>query len=171
MRNPFRGRTALVVPAVACLTLPLACSAPSKGGLMLAISTDMQTPKDVNVVSVFISTNGTPKLDYLGRVLPDGTVALPATIAVVEPDSPNAEVRIRVIGFQEQKARVLRDVLTTVPHEKSRSCACRSTSSTTVPGSEPFLRTWSRKARGEHPRATRRSTRRRSRPGATSRRA
>ncbi len=75
----------------------------------------MQTPKDIDVVSVFVSTNGVPKFDYLGRVLPNGTVALPATLAVVEPDSPTAQVRVRVTGFQETNARVLRDVLTTVP--------------------------------------------------------
>ncbi len=94
------------------------CSAPSKGALVLAISTDMQTPKDISVVSVYVSTNGTPKFDYLGRVLPNGTVALPATVAVIEPDDPDARVRIRVTGFQEQTARVLRDVLTTVPHQQ-----------------------------------------------------
>src|SRR5580698_6419315 len=93
------------------------CSAPSKGALILAISTDMQAPKDIDVVSVYITTNGTPKFDYLGRVLPDGTVSLPSTLAIVEPDAPDAQVRIRVIAFQTQSsgdanARVLRDVLT-----------------------------------------------------------
>jgi hypothetical protein len=83
---------------------------------MLAISTDMQTPKDIDVVSVFITTDGAPRFNYLGRVLPDGTVALPATIAIVEPQSPGARVRIRVVGFREASARVLRDVVTTVPH-------------------------------------------------------
>lgn len=107
---------ALRVSGAACFAAALSCSAPSKGGLMLAISTDMQTPKDINVVSVFITTGGKPKFNYIGRVLPDGTVALPATLAVVEPDQANAQVRIRVTAFQEQTARVLRDVLTTVPH-------------------------------------------------------
>jgi hypothetical protein len=79
----------------------------------------MRTPKDINVVSVLITSDGVPKFDYLGRVLPDGTVALPATLAVVEAEKPDAEIRIRVIAFQEQKARVLRDVLTTVPHQQT----------------------------------------------------
>ncbi len=95
------------------------CSATPKGALMLAISTDMQTPKDMSVVSVYVETNGAPKFDYLGRVLPDGTVALPATLAVIQPDDPSAPVRIRVICFQEQRARVLRDVLTTVPRGRT----------------------------------------------------
>src|ERR1019366_8366123 len=107
---PFVMGLALVATA--------SCTSPSKGALVLAISTDMETPKDIDVVSVFITTNSVVKFDYLGRVLPDGSVALPATLAVVEPDAPNAQVRIRVIGFQGQTARVLRDVLTTVPHEQ-----------------------------------------------------
>src|ERR1019366_4092198 len=90
---PFVMGLALVATA--------SCTSPSKGALVLAISTDMETPKDIDVVSVFITTNSVVKFDYLGRVL---------------PDAPNAQVRIRVIGFQEQTARVLRDVLTTVPH-------------------------------------------------------
>jgi hypothetical protein len=98
---------------------PLSCSAPGKGALILAISTDMQTPKDVDVISVYVETDSQPKFDYLARVLPDGSVSLPSTLAVVEPDKLGAQVRIRVIAFQEQKARVLRDVLTTVPHQRT----------------------------------------------------
>jgi hypothetical protein len=101
------------------LTAAAACSAPPKGALILAVSTDMQTPKDIDIVSVFVSTNGTPKFDFLGRVQPDGTLSLPATLAVVEPDDPQAEVRVRVVGFQGQRARVLRDVRTTVPHQRT----------------------------------------------------
>jgi hypothetical protein len=95
------------------------CSVQPKGALMLAVSTDMQTPKDISVVSIFVSANSQPKFDYLGRVLPDGTVALPATLAVVQPDDPSAKIRVRVIGFEEQDARVLRDVITTVPQGRT----------------------------------------------------
>jgi hypothetical protein len=100
------------------------CSAPSKGALVLAVSTDMQTPKDIDVVSIYITTNGGPRFNYMGRVRPDGTVALPSTLAIVEPDQQGAQIRIRVIAFQTQSsgdanARVLRDVLTTVPHQRT----------------------------------------------------
>jgi hypothetical protein len=118
----MRRRRALArgsaIALVACVAAA-ACSSPGKGSLVLAISTDMQTPKDINIVSVFVSTNGVPKLDFLGRVTPGGTVTLPSTLAVLEPDDPSAEVRIRVTAFQEQRARVLRDVLTTVPHQRT----------------------------------------------------
>jgi hypothetical protein len=107
-----------VAAAVTVIVGGSSCSTQSKGALMLAISTDMQTPKDISVVSVYVETNGVPKFDYLGRVLPDGSVALPATLAVVQPDDPQAHIRIRVIGFKEQNARVLRDVVTTVPPDR-----------------------------------------------------
>jgi hypothetical protein len=109
----------LLAAGAASLVAGISCSAPPKGALMLAISTDMQTPKDIDVVSVYVTTDGIPKFDYLGGVQPDGTIALPATLAVVEPDNDGAQVRIRAVGFQGASARVLRDVITTVPHERT----------------------------------------------------
>src|SRR6185369_15636237 len=90
--------------------------AEQKGGLMLAVSTDMKAPKDVSIVSVTISTNNKLKHNFIGRVTPDGEVKLPATLAIAEPDDRNASIRIRVVAFQERKPRVLRDVRTSIPH-------------------------------------------------------
>jgi hypothetical protein len=117
------GLGCTVLASVGCVVTWFACSAPSKGGLVLSITTDMQAPKDIDVVSLYITSNGAPKFDYLGRVLPDGTVELPATLAIVEPDTPGAQIRVRVTAFKSQpdgsaKARVLRDVVTTVPHQR-----------------------------------------------------
>lgn len=89
--------------------------ADQKGALMLAVNTDMKAPKDVNAVSVTISTNGAIKHSFIGRVTPQGEVLLPATLAIVQPDDANATIRVRVVAFQERKPRVLRDVRTTVP--------------------------------------------------------
>ncbi len=82
---------------------------------MLAINTDMKAPKDVNAVSVTISTNGAIKHSFIGRVTPQGEVLLPATLAIVEPEDSSASIRVRVMAFQDRKPRVLRDVRTTVP--------------------------------------------------------
>ncbi len=111
-------------PALACAlscsaAVSLSCSAPSKGSLVVEMSTNMQVPKDVDVVAVYVSTNGATKFDYIGRVRPQGTVELPSTLAIVEPDDPSSQVRIRVIAFQDTTAQVLRDVLTTVPHQRT----------------------------------------------------
>jgi hypothetical protein len=91
-----------------------ACGDP-KGAIMLAVTTDMKAPKDVSAVSITISSNGAVKHSFIGRVTPQGEVLLPATLAIVEPDDPNATVRIRVMAFQERKPRVLRDVRTSIP--------------------------------------------------------
>jgi histidine triad (HIT) family protein len=114
-------RTAAAIRAallVACLALASACSAP-KGSLVLAIGTDMQTPKDIDVVSVFVSEGTVVKYDYLAHVLPEGTVTLPATLALVEPDDPTTQIQIRIIGFRQKTARVLRDIQTAVPHQRT----------------------------------------------------
>jgi hypothetical protein len=59
------------------------------------------------------------KFDYLGVVSPLGTVSLPSTLALVEPDDPTTQIGIRIIGFNGQTARVLRDIQTTVPHQRT----------------------------------------------------
>jgi hypothetical protein len=107
------GRGVLGVGVVG-IALAGAC-AEKKGAIMLAINTDMKAPKDVNAVSVTISTNGAVKHSFIGRVTPQGEVLLPATLAIVEPEDASASIRVRVMAFQNQRPRVLRDVRTTVP--------------------------------------------------------
>jgi hypothetical protein len=116
-----RGKNARLCGSLAafCAVTAASCSAPDKGSLILAISTDMQAPQDISIVSVFVSNSGVPKFDYLGAVSPDGSVTLPATLALVESDNPNDEIHIRVTGFKGQEARVMRDVLTHIPHQRS----------------------------------------------------
>jgi hypothetical protein len=86
-----------------------------KSAIMLVVTTDMKAPKDVNAVSVTVSANNAVKHNVIGRVTPQGDVLLPATLAIVEPDDPNTSIAIRVMAFQERKARVLRDVRTSIP--------------------------------------------------------
>jgi hypothetical protein len=96
-------------------TAVVGACADKKGALMLAITTDMKAPKDVNAVAVSITTNGLVKASFIGRVTPQGDILLPGTLAIVEPDDKNAVIRIRVMAFQNQKPRVIRDVRTTAP--------------------------------------------------------
>jgi hypothetical protein len=64
------------------------------GVLALEITTEMQTPKDLSTVSIFVTEGPDVKLDLLEDTLPDGTLSLPDTIEL--PDAPGASVRIRV---------------------------------------------------------------------------
>lgn len=109
----FFGLLGFVAVGIVLPALP-ACSY-DKSGIMLAISTDMLAPKDVNAVGVTVFMDDKIKFNVVGRVTPEGEVLLPATLAIAEPDDPNATVRIRVIAFQEKKARVMRDVRTSIP--------------------------------------------------------
>ncbi|MGH7439536.1 MAG: hypothetical protein ACRENE_27930 [Polyangiaceae bacterium] len=109
----------MVAPLGACLAGMTSCSAPAKGSLMLAVSTDMQAPKDVDLLSVFVTSDSAVKLDYLGRVAPAGSLTLPATLAIVQPDNPDAQLNIRVTFFKGQTARVTRDIVTTVPRNRT----------------------------------------------------
>lgn len=108
------GLLGFVGLGIALPSLP-ACSDDEKSGIMLAISTDMLAPKDVNAVGVTVSTDGKIKFNVVGRVTPEGEVLLPATLAIAEPDDPNATIGIRVVAFQATKARVMRDVQTSIP--------------------------------------------------------
>lgn len=110
-----RGVAALLLALSTIGLAVVGACATKKGALMLAINTDMMAPKDVNAVSITISTNGAIKHSFIGRVTPQGEVLLPATLAIVEPDDKSATIRIRVMAFQDRRPRVMRDVRTTVP--------------------------------------------------------
>ena len=104
----------LLAGGLLATTVVGAC-ADKKGAIMLAITTDMKAPKDLNAVAVSITTNGIVKASFIGRVTPQGDIVFPGTLAIIEPDDKNATIRVRVLAFQNQKARVIRDVRTTAP--------------------------------------------------------
>jgi hypothetical protein len=120
-----RGLGGGVIAAAVVGTALVGACTEQKGALMLAVTTDMKAPKDVNAVSVTISTNGAIKHSFIGRVTPQGEVLLPATLAIVEPEDVSATIRIRVMAFQDRRPRVLRDVRTTVP-SKGRTALLRT---------------------------------------------
>lgn len=110
------GMGLVMAATVFAAALPgVSACADKKSGIMLAITTDMKAPKDVNAVSVTVKTNDAIKHNVVGRVTPQGDILLPATIAIVQPDDPNASIKIRVMAFQDRRARVLRDVRTSIP--------------------------------------------------------
>lgn len=93
----------------------LAACGEKKGGLMLAVTTDMRAPKDVNVVTVAIQVGDEVKYNFTGRVTPEGEVLLPATLAIVEPPNVGTVIKVRVIAFKDTEPKVLRDITTTAP--------------------------------------------------------
>ncbi len=104
----------LVGAAAAC-----AANKPQRGGLMLAISTDMAAPKDIDQVGLTIRSGGREVFATRAPVAPNGEVRLPATLAVLAPEDPKQPVRIRLVAYSGTKARVLRDMTVTVPPDRT----------------------------------------------------
>lgn len=109
------GTLALGVAVASAMGVGAACGE-KRGAIMLAVSTDMKAPKDVNIVTIHVQTGSLVRHNFIGRVTPEGEVVFPATLAIIEPDDPNASIRVRVIALKDNKPLVLRDVRTTAPH-------------------------------------------------------
>jgi hypothetical protein len=92
------------------------------GGLMLAISTDMAAPKDVDTVGLYVvSSAGVTVFGQTFGVTPTGEVRFPSTITLQEPQDPNTVFRVRVVAYnRDGKAIVLRAVTTKIPQGQFR---------------------------------------------------
>jgi len=117
--------------AVAPMALS-SCRTEQAGAVIVAMQTDMQVPKDITHVGVFVSYDGVIKMSRVVKVNAETEngrfVTLPSTLAVVSnKDSPGSRVRVRVMAFQTDgglasdpglRARVARDAVFTVPEER-----------------------------------------------------
>lgn len=105
---------------VAALLAVFACSSESSstGAIMLAVSTNMQAPKDIDAVGLRITSDGVPIFDDTRQVAPDGEVRFPATLAILASANPRAVVKIRLVAFRGGEGRILRDAVTTVPRDR-----------------------------------------------------
>jgi hypothetical protein len=88
---------------------------PEPGALMLAVQTDMRAPDDVDAIGIYVTVKGLPIFAVDAEVLPNGIVKLPATLAIVGKKNPGATAKIRVVGFQKGRARVVRDASASIP--------------------------------------------------------
>jgi Leucine-rich repeat (LRR) protein len=97
-------------------------SAPPKGQVMVALSTDMSIPKDVSRIRVRVKLGAEVRYEYDYIIAPDGQFHIPGTVAVVEGSTPNPVVTVEVIGLQTQagklKARTFGKAITSIPRER-----------------------------------------------------
>lgn len=122
MKRTFRR---VLQSAVLLVPLAFSCSdkvANPKGQLMIAISTDMDIPKDVTDIRVWITSTRLGRTetiyDVTYHVGPDGA-RIPGTFAVVAGDDPAKPVEIRVIGERPTAAPItLRQAITRVPTDR-----------------------------------------------------
>jgi hypothetical protein len=115
--SAFRSSVVVAVAAFA-LVFGDACSRtePAPGVLMLAVQTDLAAGKDRDVEAGGLYVRDLFQLTE--QVAPDGTVKFPATLAIVGRGNPGASVRIRVVGFKRGEAKVMREVVTTIPRDR-----------------------------------------------------
>ncbi len=109
--------------AAAGLGLALLGCSPSQepGALMLAISTDMFVPTDLQRIDVVVEAEdelAPYRVEFNLAPLVGGEF-LPGTFAINEGESPGKRVHIRVIARGEQDARVVREASLNVPRGRT----------------------------------------------------
>lgn len=87
---------------------------------MLAMSTDLEVPDDVNAVGLQIESNGSQVYTVVKQVVQEGNrrvVRFPATFAVRPPvDGSQAKMRARVVAYEAAGTPlVMRQAVTTIP--------------------------------------------------------
>ncbi len=112
-------RTGLLVAAALAATWACGSTKAARGSLMLAVSSDMAAPKDINFVGLTIKSGGREVFATRAEVGANGEVHFPATLAVLAPEDAKQPVRIRVIAYSNATARVLRDMTVTVPPNRT----------------------------------------------------
>ncbi len=114
--------------ALAALLVSMACgSTKPQGGLVIGLETDVAVPDNVDGIGISIGVNGQIKYSKLFALSPNlalngkKVVKLPATMVIMEPtsDGPAPSVNIRAVAFHQGEARIVRDVISTVPHGRT----------------------------------------------------
>jgi hypothetical protein len=113
----------MAVASVVLSSILIACNQAKQttpGQLVIAIETDMALPDQVDTIELEVLVKDTPVFDY---PMPVGTGTdvqpIPATLTLVAGDDPTVPATIRVLGSKNGVARTLRQVITTVPPDRS----------------------------------------------------
>lgn len=114
-----RSSTLAVAGAFLALAF-VACSEkqPAKGQLVLALSTDLALPKDVDTVRIQVRANGRDRFDRSYPFGPDEN-KIPATLTLVAGDDPTQPIEVRVLAFRQGEIRTLSKTITTIPEERT----------------------------------------------------
>ncbi|HEY5958024.1 MAG TPA: thrombospondin type 3 repeat-containing protein, partial [Polyangiaceae bacterium] len=103
----------------ALLTVGCGDSARPKGELMLAISTDMSIDNDLDRVDVIVERENGELFNETVDLYPKvGGLFTPGTYAIVAGDKEGETVRVSLVARKDDKARVVRELRTTIPHER-----------------------------------------------------
>jgi hypothetical protein len=100
---------------------------PKRGELVLYLETDLSIPKDVSSIRVEVVQTGRVQFAQTYLVGPAPLLQMPATLSIVAGKDPSEPVSIRILARQVPKGadadrgipRVLREIVTTVPEDRS----------------------------------------------------
>jgi hypothetical protein len=97
------------------LAAMVACTEGPHGGVMLAVTTDMAVPANIDALQIIVQQSGRTK--FSSEFPLDGASAyqLPATLEILPSPSDTSPADVRVIGLHQGAARVLRELLITIP--------------------------------------------------------
>jgi hypothetical protein len=110
----FLSAGVVVGVAVACSADPL----PPEGEIVLVVQTDVALPDSFDRVRVEISNRGDQKFGNDYDVGPN-KLRIPATLGVLRPeDDPSAPITFRLIARKNGTAKMLREVVTTIPNNR-----------------------------------------------------
>jgi len=91
-----------------------------KGELMLAVSTDMSIDRDLDSVDIFVEReNGKVFNDTIDLYPRAGGLFTPGTYAIVAGDNEGETVRVTLVAHQQGIPRVVRELNTTIPRERT----------------------------------------------------
>src|ERR1700685_3646291 len=111
MRLPLK--TLMVALGVLPVVSAIACTKqlPPPGELVIAVSTDVSIPKDIDTIRMQVLSMGVALYDESFPIYPGGPagVKIPATLGIVAGSDPNAPVLVRVIAISKHEALVLRE--------------------------------------------------------------
>ena len=106
--------TLAIVAAPSCTALPI-------GETMIVLQTDLSLPKDVDRVTIQALVRGDQRhFSSFEKLGSEGQLQIPASIGLTLGDGtdPTTPVTFRVTAFQNGKARVIREAITTIPKDR-----------------------------------------------------
>lgn len=119
MRSSAISWAAVGALALGAAVTGAACTG-SKGQLMLVFQTDMSLPKDIDSIQLRVTLEGAVVYDKtFERLGGEGSIRLPATLGFLTPEDPTQALRVRLTANRGDTARVVRDVVTTVPEGRT----------------------------------------------------
>jgi len=91
-----------------------ACSNQPNGALVVAVETDVPLPKDVDTIEIQVEADGSVQFDNPYAV-GSGHLLVPATLTLLPGSTVGEPVTIRLLAYQGNTVRMLRQTITTVP--------------------------------------------------------